>query len=170
MCVKGSENDNNGVDYYGVLKEVVELIFPGHPIISVVLFKCDWFDPTPNRGTRVHPYSKLVDVNRKRSYPKFDHFVLAEQAHQVCFATYPSAKRPKSDWMAVCKTKVRHVIDAPIVDWAYQEDVDESTAVNISLVVDFGLLTHEQGMNNLLDVLEEALDWNQESNDFDSDQ
>jgi hypothetical protein len=55
VCVKGGENENSCVDYCGVLKEVIEVQFSGHPILSVVLFKCDWFDPTPNRGTRVYP-------------------------------------------------------------------------------------------------------------------
>jgi hypothetical protein len=41
VCVKGGENENGGVDYYGVLKEVIEVQFPSHPIISIVLFKCD---------------------------------------------------------------------------------------------------------------------------------
>jgi hypothetical protein len=49
VCVKGGEHDNNGVDYYGILKEVIELQYLGHPMMSVVLFKCDWFDPIPNR-------------------------------------------------------------------------------------------------------------------------
>jgi hypothetical protein len=46
--VKGGENENSGVDYYGVLKEVIEVQFPSHSVLFVVLFKCDWFDPTPN--------------------------------------------------------------------------------------------------------------------------
>jgi hypothetical protein len=41
--------------------------------------------------------------------------------------------------------------------------------MNISLVVDLGPLTHEQGINDMLDVREKALDWNQDSNDIDSD-
>jgi hypothetical protein len=168
VCVKGGEHGNNGVEYYGILKEVIELQYPGHPLMSVVLFKCDWFDPTPNRGCRVHPQYQLVDVNSKRRYPNFDPFVLAQQAQQVYFAVYPGTKRPKSDWMAVCKTKARHVIDAPIVDLAYQEEVDDSTALSISLVVDLGPLTHEEGINDLLDVPEEEVDFNQESNDFES--
>jgi hypothetical protein len=97
VCVKGGKHDNNGVDYYGVLKEVLKLQFPGYPVISVVLFKCDWFDPTPNRGTRVHLQYKLVDVNIKRSYPKFDSFMLAQQAQQVYFAIYLETNRPNSD-------------------------------------------------------------------------
>jgi hypothetical protein len=142
----------------GVLKEVLEVQFPGHPIMSVVFFKCDWFDLTPNRGTRIHHQYKLVDVNNKRSYPKFDPFVLAHQAQQVYFATYPGTKKSKSDWMAVCKIKTRHVIDVPIVDRAYQEEVDNSTtAMCISLVVDLGPLTYEQGINELLNVQEETL-------------
>jgi hypothetical protein len=41
VCVKGGEHESNDVDYYGVLKEVIKLKFPGHPIMSVVLFNCD---------------------------------------------------------------------------------------------------------------------------------
>jgi hypothetical protein len=61
------------------------------------------------------------------------------------------------------------VIDALPVDWAYQEDVGDSMAVSIALVVDLGPLTHKQGINDLLDVNEEALDWNHESNNIDND-
>jgi hypothetical protein len=80
--------------------------------------------------------------------------VLAQQAQQVYFATYLGTKKPKSDWIAVCKTKARYVIDAPIVDKAYDENVNDSAAVSISLVVDLDPLTHEQGINDLLDVQE----------------
>jgi hypothetical protein len=52
--------------------------------------------------------------------------VFAQQVQQVYFATYLGTKIPKSDWSAVCKTKARHVIDAAIVDWAYQEDITDS--------------------------------------------
>jgi hypothetical protein len=97
VCVKGGENENSGVDYYRMLKEVIEVQFSDHLILPIVLFKCDWFDPTLNRNTKVHAQYKLVDVNNKRSYPKFDPFVLAQQAQPVYFATYLGTKRPKSD-------------------------------------------------------------------------
>jgi hypothetical protein len=36
--VKGGENENSGdVNYYGMLKEVIEVQLPGHPVIIVVL-------------------------------------------------------------------------------------------------------------------------------------
>jgi hypothetical protein len=164
VCIKGGENVNGGVEYYGVLEEVIEVQFPGHPALSVVFFKCHWFDPTPNRGTRVHPQYKLVDVNSVRDYPKFDPFVLAQQKQQVYFATYSGTRRPRSDWMSVYKTKARHLIDAPIDDRAYQEDVPDSARVNISLFVDLGTLRYEQGLNNLLYVREAETDTGADSN------
>jgi hypothetical protein len=39
VCVKGGENENSSVDYYRVLKEVLEVQFPGHPVISVYVFQ-----------------------------------------------------------------------------------------------------------------------------------
>jgi hypothetical protein len=41
VCVKGGEIENNSVDYSGVLKEVNEVQFPSHLVLSVVLFKYD---------------------------------------------------------------------------------------------------------------------------------
>ena len=36
------EHDNEEIDFYGVLNNVIELIYPlGY---RVILFKCDWFD------------------------------------------------------------------------------------------------------------------------------
>ena len=51
------------------------------------------------------------------------------QAAQVYYVSYPSLKRDKSDWLAVCKVKARLMVDFPhivekIVDGnsAFQED------------------------------------------------
>jgi hypothetical protein len=38
VYVKGGENVNGGSEYYGVLEEVIEVQFPGHPALSV----CDF--------------------------------------------------------------------------------------------------------------------------------
>jgi hypothetical protein len=67
--------------------------------------------------------------------------------------------------MAVYKTKTRHVIDALIVDRAYiEKEVDDNAAMSISLAVVLGPLAHGEGINALLDVREEALGRDQESN------
>jgi hypothetical protein len=66
--------------------------------------------------------------------------------------------------MVVCKIKARHVIDTSIVDRDYQEEVDDSVEMSTSFVVDLGPLTYEQGINELLDVQEEASDRDRDSN------
>ena len=34
-------------DYYGIPKEVIQLEYHGLPLKKLVLFNCEWFDPTP---------------------------------------------------------------------------------------------------------------------------
>ncbi|XP_058001219.1 uncharacterized protein LOC131179167 [Hevea brasiliensis] len=113
VCIKGTNYSTNESDYYGQLIEVLRLEYPGLPIKRTVLFKCDWFDPTPNVGTKIHPKYKLVDINHKRSFNRYEPFVLAIQASQVNYSIYPSLKRDKDDWWAVFKIKARSVIDLP---------------------------------------------------------
>jgi len=53
VLVKGTrEGDNSGVDYYGVLEEVLRVEYLGEPIKRYVLFLCDWFNPANARGMR----------------------------------------------------------------------------------------------------------------------
>ncbi|XP_074300489.1 uncharacterized protein LOC141631763 [Silene latifolia] len=79
VCVSSTE----GVDYYGTLDEVIELTYTGdHGSYVAILFKCDWLDNSA-RGMVIHEQYKLVDVNRKRKYTKYEPFVLAYQVEQV---------------------------------------------------------------------------------------
>lgn len=62
-----STSDNNpiegAIDYYGVLREVVELQYLGH--LSVVLFKCDWYNVLSSfNGMKIDEYG-FVCVNTK---------------------------------------------------------------------------------------------------------
>jgi len=57
-----------GVEYYGILQEVIELTYLGtHQLYKIILFKCDWFDST--NGFNIHQHYKLVDVNHAKKYP-----------------------------------------------------------------------------------------------------
>ncbi|XP_049392822.1 uncharacterized protein LOC125857182 [Solanum stenotomum] len=133
VCIKGTNYSADENDYYGVLTEILELEYKGStPIKRTVLFKCEWFDPTPNVGMKIHPQYKLVDINHRRKLRKYEPFVLAMQATQVYYATYPSLRRDKSDWWAVCKTKARCIVDmppsslvSPLVDVAEPFQCDE---------------------------------------------
>lgn len=106
VCITGEYGD-----YYGKLVEIIEIEYPALPIKRTVLFKCEWFDPTINVGVRIHNSYKLVDVNRRRRFNKFEPFILAMQATQVCFVPYPSMRMQNADWLAVCKVKPRGWVD-----------------------------------------------------------
>ncbi|KAL0887203.1 hypothetical protein Bca101_011186 [Brassica carinata] len=82
ICVKGE------TDFYGILTEIIEVEFPGILKLKCVLFKCEWFDPVVNRGVRFNKFG-VVDVNSGRRYNKFEPFILASQADQVSFLSYP---------------------------------------------------------------------------------
>lgn len=139
VCIKGVNYSINDSDYYGQLIEVIRLEYPGLPIKRTFLFKCDWFDPTPNLGTKVHQQYNLVEVNHKRSFNRYEPFVLAIQAAQVSYTTYPSLRRNKSDWWAVFKIKARSVVELPEVrettalsrDAPFQQDEMEVPSIQI---------------------------------------
>ena len=66
VCIKGQNYSHNADDWYGQLREVVEVEYLNWPIKRTVLFMCDWFDPTPNRGIRVHEQYNIVEINHRR--------------------------------------------------------------------------------------------------------
>jgi len=111
-------------DYYGILKDVIELVYPQEPTKKCVLFSCDWFDPTINHGMRVHREFGIVDVRRTRRYSKYDPFIFAETATQVFYVPYPTKTRDKVDWWVVMKTKPRARVDnSYTLELAYQEEL-----------------------------------------------
>ena len=158
VCIKGSNYSASETDFYGRLVEIIQLEYPALPIKRTILFKCEWFDPTPNLGTRIHQQYNLVDVHSKKSYRKYDPFILAVQAEQVCYANYPTTRRNRNDWWAVCKIKARTLIEDPQSDMivppssvpAFQENLMEFHPIN--LVADDGpqTLTAEDG--NSVDI------------------
>ena len=123
MCVKGGEGNQDGKnDYYGVIKEILELSYSGWPNKKIILFRCKWFDPTPRRGTNVHSQYNIIEVNKKREYDRYDPFIIAEKVRQVYYAPYP-LRRDKADWLVVIKTKpVGRVEVENVLDVAYQND------------------------------------------------
>ncbi|KAF7810633.1 TdcA1-ORF2 protein [Senna tora] len=86
----------------------------------VVLFKCDWFDPTIGRGCKIDDQYGIVEVNIKRKLMKYEPFILASQSQQVYFAEYPTKKKNRADWRVICKIEARNIIKSP--NLAYQED------------------------------------------------
>ncbi|KAL2231198.1 UNVERIFIED_CONTAM: hypothetical protein Sindi_1714200 [Sesamum indicum] len=109
VCVKSSSYTDENNDFYGIIEEIIQLAYPLIPNLHIVMFKYRWVNPI--RGMKVYSCYHLVDVNFKKGYQKDEPFILAQQAVQVYCTEYPSMKRDKADWMVVCKTKVRRVVD-----------------------------------------------------------
>ncbi|KAK6803440.1 hypothetical protein RDI58_001224 [Solanum bulbocastanum] len=77
VWVKGDDgNQNENVDYFGVLHEILELEYSGWPIKRIVLFQCKWFDPT-SRGTREFKQHNIIEVKHTRKYEAYDPFIIA---------------------------------------------------------------------------------------------
>ncbi|KAJ9560117.1 hypothetical protein OSB04_005277 [Centaurea solstitialis] len=110
ICVRGSSyGESDESDYYGMLDDVLEVEFYGVGRSIVALFKCIWFD-TPS-GVRVDRKHSLVDVKYKSRLRADDSYILASQAEQVYYTSYPSMTKDLKDWWAVVKTKPRGIYE-----------------------------------------------------------
>ena len=80
ICVIGTGEGSFIDDYYGILNDVIELVYLKEPTKKCVLFSCDWFDSTINHGMTVHGEFGIIDVRRNERYSKSDPFIFAETA------------------------------------------------------------------------------------------
>ncbi|CAA0828761.1 Unknown protein [Striga hermonthica] len=139
VCVLGSCYNEFEVDYYGILTEILELEYIGSNN-RVTLFKCDWFDN--EKGIKVHPRFNLVEINHKKKMLSTNVYVLAQQAQQVYYTSFPSTAKHRQDFWAVVKTKARHLIDVRGVSNDHEECImsgdhafqEEPSVNNISYV------------------------------------
>ncbi|XP_059306404.1 uncharacterized protein LOC132057825 [Lycium ferocissimum] len=159
VWVKGAD----GVDFFGVIEEILELEYSGWPRKKIVLFRCNWFDPTPKRGTRVLQDSNIIEVNHTRRYAAYDPFIIAHTVKQVYYVPYP-LRPDKSDWWVVIKTKpVGRVEVENDLPAAFQND----DTTHINQIVDPELeteLEHAEHMLQEIDIEEvnEVLEENAE--------
>ncbi|XP_047259412.1 uncharacterized protein LOC124891892 isoform X3 [Capsicum annuum] len=118
-------SDPNFGDFYGRIKEIIEVEYREAPLKQIVLFKCEWFDPNMDVGVKKHNQYKLVDINHHRRYKNYEPFILAIQATQVCYVSYPSKKKNKDDWAVVLKIKPLNVVELP------DEKIETAVELNI---------------------------------------
>ncbi|KAI9077621.1 hypothetical protein K1719_040396 [Acacia pycnantha] len=128
VCIKGTDYAQAEYDFYGIVQEIVELEYTGVPVKRVVLFKCDWFDPTSNRGTKVHPHYRIVEVHASRRYNKYDPFILAQQAMQV-FHILPITVHEDEVNLPILDTPASEIhyedVDMPVDNMEYEDDENQ---------------------------------------------
>ena len=92
VCVKGSTYNESEYDYYGIVEEILQLqylIQDNH----IFLFKCHWFDPNSIRNDTTHG---IVELKHKSKLNTYEPFILASQAQQVYYTSYPSSKEQRT--------------------------------------------------------------------------
>ena len=108
VVVRAVDDEGRETNYYGVIKDILEITFGGNKDLRVVFFNCDWFDP--NRGTRENPYG-MVEIKHEERVRGHDNFVLAFQCEQVYYMTYPCPSL--SAWWVVYKVNPRERLHIP---------------------------------------------------------
>ena len=92
VCVSCVDDDNNEMDYYGVIKDIIKIKWEGTLQLEMVLFDCDWFDPTP-RGTKYTEKLGQVEIKQASKLSVFEPFVMANQVKQVYYLPYACKSR-----------------------------------------------------------------------------
>ncbi|KAK2415939.1 hypothetical protein QL285_038376 [Trifolium repens] len=104
-----TENGEN--DFYGVIDKIIEVSYNYLDYNkAVVLFYCDWNDPS-RRGTKYNSKTNTIDIKMNRRYQPFDPFAIAHNVRQVYYVPYPSTQTDKRDWCAAITTKPRGRIE-----------------------------------------------------------
>lgn len=96
VCVKDTTScgSSEEPDFYGVLREIFELHYPGLVDLKVVVFKCDWYDSTIGKCIRINKLG-IIDINVGGHYGKYASLILASQADQICYVLYPQMTQSK---------------------------------------------------------------------------
>jgi hypothetical protein len=86
------------INYYGIIKQILEFSFAGNKELKVVFFVCNWFDSI--HGIRHNKYGMVV-IKHNAKLPGNDDFILAHQVEKVCYLSYPCQKL--AAWWVVYK-------------------------------------------------------------------
>ena len=135
VFVKGV-TDGGEDDFYGFVKHIYELVYSYLDSENkVVLFFCDWYDPS-TRGTKIDKTYGTVEIRMDRRYNEYDPFIMSHIVRQVYYIPYPSIVPRKRGWSVVIKTKpLGHIDTGDLVeDVAYQ--VDEVGQINDVIAVE----------------------------------
>ncbi|XP_066333088.1 uncharacterized protein [Miscanthus floridulus] len=128
VMTEGS-HDGNNIDFYGVLKEVIELQYNSNLQVrrTVVLFRCDWFKQEGKTiGLRDDGHFKSINV--QSLWYKTDPFILATQSKKIFYLQDTSLGK---DWRVVQKFEYRNIYDVAEKDEAshdvHQDDYCSDT-------------------------------------------
>ncbi|XP_019197078.1 PREDICTED: uncharacterized protein LOC109190933 [Ipomoea nil] len=162
VSIKGAGLAQSESNFFGTLQEVVEVEYPQCSIKKVVLFKCEWFDPTPNIGSIFNSEYGIAEVHCNKRYRKYDPFIIAQSACQVCYIPYPRGIREKMNWWVVLNVRPRGAIDSAYSSsYTYQQDNIplHTYGVDQSIQDDVQELVHEPLQMNEVELPQSENQW-----------
>ena len=77
VCVRGDTGDGE-IDWHKVVNEIHKFEYLVEHLKRVVLFACEWYDPTCPGGARRHNHYKIIEINYTKRYEKFDPFIITQ--------------------------------------------------------------------------------------------
>jgi len=99
------------LEYYGIVEQIYELDFHGSKSLKPVIFKCHWYDP---QAVRRSPKLGLVEIRRSSVYKGDDVYIVAQQATQVYYLSYPCQTDQRLlGWDVVYKVSPRGKLPVP---------------------------------------------------------
>jgi hypothetical protein len=134
---------NNELEYYGIIKDIIELKFDGGSEFSLVLFDCHWFHPT--NGVRRLERFGLVEVAHASCNPANEPFVLVSQVKQVYYLPYAcKSNESLKDWWVAHKVSPLANMSIPSMDEYDNEeppcmDTFQEDGLDGEFIVDIGL-------------------------------
>jgi hypothetical protein len=144
----------DGLDYFGIVKEIIELDCDFGKQKNPVVFKCHWFNP---KRVRRRPEIGLVEIERESVYAGDDVYILAHQAIQVFYLLYPckTVKRLLG-WDVVISVPPRNKVPTPNDD-DYHHRLNPNTYE--------GEFYQEDGLSGRLNITLPSVDEMEEDDD-----
>ncbi|KAL1215209.1 hypothetical protein V5N11_016976 [Cardamine amara subsp. amara] len=112
-----------GLDYYGEITDILEVEYPGLVNLKCTILKCDWYDPTYGQGIKVTRFGVTI-INSSRRLDKYDPFIIASQADQVCYLPFPRTSNVNDPWISVTQTNPRSRVEGT----SYEEPLQQPFA------------------------------------------
>ncbi|KAL0734708.1 hypothetical protein Bca4012_010918 [Brassica carinata] len=132
--------------------------------LRCVVFYCDWCDTTPYRGVKTDAFG-VTSIHSRRKLHYYDPFILASQADQVCYISYPRITYRDDPRVTVTQINPRGRVDGTSDNEPLQPDSTSNVSA-VEYLADFGLVENfsEFGLDAVVHSDSEA-----EVGEFDED-